>query len=135
MRRRPSRGERVDYPPPVVVPIKTQGGMNAREHPMQRHRRVQRERQWIALALQGKPKPPLPCVVSLTRVSPGNTPDDDNVVSCLKATRDQIAKWLRVDDGERETVRYRYASLRGPWAVRIEFAPPVAGQQMQIEVE
>jgi hypothetical protein len=134
MRSRPARAERMDYPPPVPVWLKTNRGMNAREHPMARHARVKREKKEVAVALHGKSKPTLPCTVVLLRMAPSSGLDDDNLVSALKSVRDAVAAWLKVDDGRREVVRYRYAQTTGPWGVRIMFEAPGPGAQFQIDV-
>ena len=48
-------------------------------------------------------------VVALQRVSPGSSrADDDNEIGALKAVRDGIADALRVDDGDRSRVVWRY---------------------------
>lgn len=58
--------------------------------------------------------------VTLTRISPSPKPlDRDNLVASLKATQDQVAAWLRVDDGEQH-VRFEHEQERGPWGVRVE---------------
>lgn len=69
-------------------------------------------------------RPALPCTVLLTRVAPGNGLDDDNLSGSLKAIRDQVAHWLRVDDRD-PLVKWTYAQrrgTRGEWAVEVEFA-------------
>jgi hypothetical protein len=99
--------------------MRTRGGMNAREHPMARHRRVEAERGMVAWSLRGKQKPPTPCTVTLTRTAPSNGLDDDNLASALKSVRDEVAKWLGVDDRHRDIVRYEYEQRRGPWSVGI----------------
>jgi len=106
---------------PIEVPLRTSSGLNAREHPMTRAKRVKAERDCVHWMLAGKPKPELPCVVTLTRTAPSAGLDDDNLVGALKAVRDQVALWLGVDDKHRDQVRYQYEQARGPWGVRIEF--------------
>lgn len=108
---------------PIEIPLRTGSGLNGREHPMARSRRVKAERDCVHWMLLGKPRPELPCVVTLTRVAPSAGLDDDNLVGSLKAVRDQVAAWLGVDDRDRQTVRYRYEQARGPWAVQIAFGP------------
>ena len=49
---------------------------------------------------------PLPCVVTLTRMSP-RLLDDDNLRQAMKATRDGIADWLGVDDRS-PLIRWEY---------------------------
>ena len=107
---------------PIELPLRTSSGLNAREHFMARARRARTEREAVNWMLQGRPKPGLPCVVTLTRIAPSAGLDDDNLAGSLKAVRDQVALWLGVDDKRRDVVRYAYDQARGPWGVRIEFA-------------
>ena len=46
--------------------------------------------------------------VTLTRICRGQGLDTDNLQSALKATRDQVAAWLGLDDGPRSPVRWAY---------------------------
>lgn len=119
----------------IVIPMKTVPGMNAREHWRVAHKRKSAERKFVACALVGKQKPPLPCSVLLTRIAPSPGLDDDNLAGSLKAVRDQVAEWLGVDDRDRLTVRYRYAQRRGAqkqYEVHIEFGEPAAGAQFNL---
>jgi hypothetical protein len=123
----------------VFSTLRTRRGMNDREHPMARHKRVQLEKDHIAWELaqheRTHGKPAIPCTVLLMRCGPTNGLDDDNLVSSLKSVRDAVAKWLGVDDRDRQRVRYRYAQRRQVhWGVCIEFGPPVAGSQFELEV-
>lgn len=119
-----------DFGPGVAFAMQTKPGMNAREHFRVRAKRVKAEREVTAWELKRCTRPPVPCTVLLTRMSPGTRPlDDDNLAGSLKAVRDEVAKWLGVDDGNRSAVRFRYAQVRAPWGVRVQFGPPVRGQQ------
>ena len=103
--------------------LRTVPGMNVREHYMARFRRVRDEKERVAWELKRlREKPPLPCVVTLTRLAPSSGLDDDNLVGAMKAIRDSVADWLGVDDKDSATVRYEYAQQRGPWAVGIGFS-------------
>lgn len=110
----------------IKVPIRTVPGQNVRESWRARARRVKAERHAVAWVLVGTRKPPVPCTVQITRVAPSNGLDDDNLAGALKASRDQVAEWLGVDDKRRDIVRYVYAQRRGPWGVEIEFGEPAA---------
>jgi hypothetical protein len=104
----------------VMLPIKTVGGLNAREHWRQRAARVRAERSTTALMVPSKPCP-LPCIVTMTRLSSG-TLDDDNLQGACKAIRDQIADRLQTDDRD-PRVQWRYAQekcKRGEYGVRVE---------------
>lgn len=110
----------------IAVPIRTSRGQNAREHWRATARRVKAEKHAVAWVLAGKPKPPIPCTVRLTRIAPSSGLDDDNLAGALKACRDQVAEWLGVDDKRRDLVRYVYAQRRGAWGIEIEFGEPAA---------
>ena len=83
----------------VDIPIATVSEANGREHWAVKAKRVKLHRttahRVAAMALKGAK--PLPCVVTLTRVSPREL-DGDNLTMALKATRDGVADWLGVDD-------------------------------------
>jgi hypothetical protein len=99
-------------------------GLNSREHPMRRARRVKRERLVVAWALQAAriPHDLAPCTVRFTRHGTRRM-DDDNLIGAFKAVRDEVARWLGVDDGGEE-VTWDYAPQRigpGPATVTIDF--------------
>lgn len=118
----------------IYIPIKTAGGLNNREHFAVRSKRVRKEREAAGWVLEGSTKPALPCTVLLTRVAPSNGLDDDNLAGSLKSVRDEVARWLGVDDRDRNTVRYRYSQRRGPWAVTIEFGAAAQGSQFVLDI-
>ena len=90
---------------------------NSRLHWAARAKRVKRQRAIVGLMLRAVDRPTLPCVVTITRRSPG-TLDDDNAVSSAKATRDAVAQWLGVDDRS-PSVTWVVEQERGPWGVRV----------------
>jgi hypothetical protein len=101
------------------LPIRTNNGLNAREHWAARSRRVKKER---GLAGTVVPRFALPCTVTLVRISPGLL-DDDNLRGALKGVRDGIADRLGVDDRD-PRVTWLYAQERDKgYAVRVEFRP------------
>lgn len=116
----------------IEIPIRTVPGMNAREHWRARTGRVKKEREAAAWVLSRHPKPSVPCTVKLTRCAPSNGLDDDNLAGALKGVRDEIAKWLGVDDRDRRQVRYVYDQRRAPWGVRVEWLPPAVGAQLSM---
>ena len=69
--------------------------------------------------LVGVPVPPLPLVVTITRVAPRRL-DDDNAVAAAKGVRDSVAAWVAVDDRRDDLVRYVVRQERGAPAVRVE---------------
>lgn len=119
----------------TFVPIRTGTGLNGREHWRARHRRVASERKATALLLRAARRPMLPCSVLLTRSAPSSGVDDDNLAGALKGVRDEVAKWLGIDDRDRRTVRYRYAQRRGPWGVAIQFGPPAGVGALPFDIE
>lgn len=68
-------------------------------------------------------RPALPCLVTFTRLGPG-TLDDDNLAGCFKHVQDQVAKELKVDDGDRSRVRFAYAQEKSKaYGVRVTVEP------------
>ncbi len=123
----------------VVVPIRTTSKTNDRDHWRVRAKKTKAERDATACVLcerhgavcvvASTPKgprvrfrePPLPCTVTLTRISERYL-DDDNVRGALKAIRDEVAAFLGVDDRDPRVV-WAYAQMkqkRGHFGVRIQ---------------
>lgn len=107
----------------LVVPLRVVSAANAREHWAVRSRRVEAERLTVrgAFSAANLTHPPyfVRAAVTLTRLG-GRRWDDDNNVSGLKGVRDEVAAWLRVDDGD-PRVAFGYAQEPGgPCGVRIE---------------
>jgi hypothetical protein len=103
----------------VEVPIRVQSPNRLHaEHPGDRARRVRRERSAVREALARFDPPPGPWIVYLVRFAPRGL-DDDNAVAAMKAVRDEVAKWLDVDDGDAR-VRFVVGQERGRYAVRVE---------------
>lgn len=95
-----------------ILPVRTQTESNCNEHWRTRHRRSKAQREVTAALLAHIKAPEPPCVVTITRVSKG-VMDDDNLASSAKHVRDEIAKWIGVDDKHRDIVRYVYEQRRG----------------------
>jgi hypothetical protein len=106
----------------VTVHVKTVSEANSRDHWAKKAKRVRKQRGDTFLMLRASGYSPLllpPCVVTLTRIAPRKL-DSDNNVGAMKACRDGVADWLKVDDGN-PLVRYEYAQEKGKqFAVRIE---------------
>lgn len=105
----------------VILPVQTVSEANRRDHWAVKAKRVKRHR-LVARALC--PAMGLPCVVRLTRLSPG-TLDDDNLRGALKAVRDGVADRLGVDDRD-PRVTWEYAQERSKGlkgVVRLELRP------------
>lgn len=110
----------IDPPRPtqlrVVVPLRTVSVSNLREHWSQKAKRVKAERHAVALLLRPllRDEPTgswVPCTVTLVRIAPREL-DSDNLARSQKATRDQVAAELGVDDRD-PRVDWRYAQRRG----------------------
>jgi hypothetical protein len=103
----------------VQLPLRTNNGLNAREHWAARSRRVKKERDMARLCT---PIMPLPCEVTIVRISPGEL-DDDNLRGALKGVRDGIADRFGIDDRD-PRVTWVYAQERAKgYAVRVELRP------------
>lgn len=92
----------------VHLPIATVSEANRRDHWRVKAKRAKAQRQMAAALV---PRFGLPCVVTLTRISPRML-DDDNLQSALKAVRDGVADRLGVDDRD-PRVEWRYAQRKG----------------------
>lgn len=115
----------------LVIALRTRTGLNLREHPMARHRRVLNERavtraHFLTLPYAERERlKASPLFVTLTRIGP-RAVDDDGAVGGLKSVRDELARCLGRDDAD-PTLRFRYGPPeRGAYGVRVEFAPLTA---------
>ena len=63
--------------------------------------------------------PPLPVVVTLTRVGGVKRMDDDGLATSLKFVRDCVAASLGVDDGDTGRVRFKYRQRAGYGSTRV----------------
>lgn len=110
----------------VTLPLKTVGGLNAREHWRARASRVKSERATTRLMLSGHKPPDLPIMVTMTRQSSG-TLDSDNLQGAAKAIRDGVADWIGIDDAS-PLILWRYDQEkcpRGEFGVRVTVQPAV----------
>lgn len=81
---------------------------------MTRARRTKTRRKAAAERMRihfGAAPPVPPLRIHLVRIAPGRL-DDDNLVAGFKATRDGIADWLGVDDGD-PLLKWTYDQERG----------------------
>jgi len=109
----------------ISIPLRLPSSPNLREHWAVKARRVKAERRAVAWLLGNGPRPPLPLVVTLTRVSPRCIRDGDNLQGAFKSCRDEVAKWFGVDDAD-PRVAWRYDQRRGApkrHVVEITFGP------------
>lgn len=108
----------------VEYPCRIESVANLREHWAKKAKRVKLHRQlaWAALPPSMNWPPDLSSLsVTLTRIAP-RTLDSDNLASGFKATRDQIAVYLQIDDGD-SRITWRYKQEKGgakEYKVRIE---------------
>jgi hypothetical protein len=106
----------------VQFPIDIPSVANVREHWATKAARAKKHRGETYLQLRCTAKGfETPCVVTLTRIAP-RALDGDNLQSALKACRDGVADWLKVDDGD-PRVTWLYAQSKGKpkqCALRVE---------------
>lgn len=75
-------------------------------------------------------------VVRLTRISPGYTDDDGLAGGTMKAVRDEVAKWIGIDDGH-ALIRFVYdqqSCPRSKFALRIEVEDQAPGEPVRLEL-
>ena len=93
------------------APIKLRSRPNWRGHWGDRHKATKRERDALFWALRepGVPPPKLPLIVHFVRVLGPREQrmDSDNLVAAFKAPRDELCRWLGVDDRSRD-IGWRY---------------------------
>jgi hypothetical protein len=73
-----------------------------------------------------------PLVVTITRVAPALIRDDDNLVSCGKHVRDEVAAWLGLDDSDarvRWVVAQRRRAFRKAEPASLRYATEIAIEQ------
>lgn len=87
----------------IEAPIQVVSEANTRGHWSTKYKRSKKQRQDLRLFLNTKRKPRLPCDVWLIRVGPKKL-DDDNLSGAFKFLRDEIADWLKIDDGGSEVL-------------------------------
>lgn len=99
---------------------------NSRCHWARKAKVVKHQRWAVFAALRGLTAPTLPATVTIVRVGPRRM-DDDGAVASAKGTRDEIARWMALDDGSDE-VTWAVKQERGPYAVRVVIAPRAQGE-------
>lgn len=70
------------------------------------------------VCIVGKPIPPPPLLITITRIGPRKL-DDDNLASACKYIRDQIAATVGIDDGS-DLYTWQYAQRIGRYGVDVE---------------
>ena len=92
---------------------------NARAHWSTTAKKRTREREVITRALAGLTPPAGPWRVCITRIGP-RPMDDDNRTASAKGTRDAIAAWLGVDDGDSCVAWEVRGEVARGYAVRVQ---------------
>jgi hypothetical protein len=119
-------GDGIFFEARMPVHVVSEGNMF--EHYQVKRRRRDRQRAAVNEQLKGWNKPPLPLVITLTRIAPRKLDSDNLAMAFKRGVRDTIAKWLGVDDGD-ERIEWRYAQRkawkyeRGDYGIAVEFAP------------
>jgi hypothetical protein len=104
-----------------TIPIRTVSALNAREHFRVRAKRVKAEREATAWVLPNV-RLQLPVKVHMTRVGPTAGLDSDNLPGSMKGCRDEIAKWLGIDDRDAR-VEWSYSQRRDTqWGVEVRIS-------------
>jgi hypothetical protein len=104
-------------------PIRTVSELNARGHePWRKTHRRSSEQKWIVMLILGFSRTfRFPVTVKLTRLAPRKLDSGDNLNAFAKSIRDQIAKWLGVNDGDTSKVTWEYAQEKSDaYSVRME---------------
>lgn len=102
----------------LVLAIHTVSEANVHTHWRQRQHRAktQRTAMYYRCLATWRTPPPLPLVITLTRISPRQL-DDDNLAASQKAIRDGVADFLAgaygAGDDRQAGVRWRYGQRRG----------------------
>ncbi len=86
----------------VLLPIQIISEANTREHWRPKAARAKAHRTTAEWTLRKHPRPRTdgPITITITRIAPREL-DGDNLQSGGKATRDGVADWLGVDDGDK----------------------------------
>ena len=97
----------------ILLPIKITSPLNGSQGKWwDKKDRVKRERTIVKWGLMPLPKPPLPVVVTLTRIGVRDL-DTDNLAGGFKSVRDEVAAWLGVGDSTRDPITWVYEQQRG----------------------
>ena len=97
------------------IPIKLPSLLNMRASWRAISKLKKAQRLATRIALNGLVVPPMPCVVTITRIGPRRL-DDDNLAGACKYVRDQIATMIGVDDGS-PLYTWRYEQVIGRYGV------------------
>jgi predicted Fe-S protein YdhL (DUF1289 family) len=97
----------------IILPIKISSPANGSHgHWAADAKRRKDQRTIVKWSLLPLRKPPLPVVVTLTRIGVRDL-DTDNLAAGFKSIRDEVAAWLGCGDSTRDPVIWRYEQERG----------------------
>ena len=96
----------------IYIPMRLPSLANTRMHWRAMDRLKKSQKLTVRTYLPDGSPPKLPAVVTFTRIGK-RTLDDDNLASAFKTVRDEIARYMGVDDGS-PLYRWRYEQRTGP---------------------
>lgn len=109
----------------ITIPVKTVNESNGQHgHWRTKSNRRKSQRSAVAQALRNRALPPLPIVVTLTRISAGELDEHDNLRGSMKSIADEIAEHYALPDKDAR-FSWHYAQekcKRGTYGVRITIA-------------
>lgn len=106
----------------IHIPMKLPSLANERMHWRTLDRVKRAQKSFVQLAVSRAELPPLPAVVTLTRIGKRKL-DSDNLASSFKYVRDQIASTMGVDDGS-DLYRWCYDQRIGKeYGIEIDIEP------------
>lgn len=127
----------------ITIPIRVNNPLNGGQRNWRAKAGIRKaQKSAVAMFLYAKQRPPLPAIVTLTRLGPNKRPmDSDGLQAAFKSIRDLIAQWYAVDDGPNGLFTWRYDQKRDPlYAVVILIEstqmepdlPPTWGQMREV---
>ncbi len=102
-----------------VIPLKLPSLMNTRMHWRAMAKLKKEQKAMVTLFMAGEKLPPLPAVVTITRVGKRKL-DSDNLAACAKYARDSIAALYGVDDGSDKYEWVYKQKIGQSYAVEVE---------------
>lgn len=110
----------------LILPIKITSPANGSHgHWSADAKRRKDQRTIVKWGLRPLTPPPLPVVVTLTRIGPRDL-DTDNLAAGFKSVRDEVAAWLGCGDSTRDPITWVYQQQRGEprqYAITITVEP------------
>lgn len=98
----------------VRFDIKLVSEANTREHWRKRNERKKAQQlEFMVEWRRHKPRVQLPAVITFTRYA-NKMMDEDNLAGAFKHVQDQLARELKIDDGDRSRVTWKYTQVQIP---------------------